>query len=57
MKRRVVVTGMEAVTGLGNNLETTWNGLIEGKSSVRDLSEYYTIGVEVGLGVSLKVGN
>lgn len=40
MKRRVVVTGMEAVTGLGNNLETTWDGLIEGKSSVRDLSEY-----------------
>jgi 3-oxoacyl-[acyl-carrier-protein] synthase II len=31
---------MEAVTGLGNNLETTWDGLIEGKSSVRDLSEY-----------------
>ena len=40
MKRRVVVTGMEAVTGLGNDLKTTWDGLVEGKSSVRDLSEY-----------------
>ena len=39
-KRRVVVTGMEAVTGLGNSLEETWDKLIKGESGVRDLSEY-----------------
>ena len=39
-RRRVVVTGMEAVTGLGNSLEETWDKLIEGQSGVRDLSEY-----------------
>jgi len=40
MRRRVVVTGMEAVTGLGNDLEETWNKLVDGQSAVRDLSEY-----------------
>jgi len=39
-RRRVVVTGMEAVTGLGNSLEETWYKLVDGQSGVRDLSEY-----------------
>ena len=26
MKRRVVVTGLGAVTPIGNNVETFWNG-------------------------------
>jgi 3-oxoacyl-[acyl-carrier-protein] synthase II len=31
-RRRVVVTGMGAVTPLGNDIETTWANLIAGKS-------------------------
>jgi 3-oxoacyl-[acyl-carrier-protein] synthase II len=31
-KRRVVITGIGAVTPLGNNFEQTWNGIIEGVS-------------------------
>ena len=30
--KRVVVTGLGAITPLGNNVESTWNALIEGKS-------------------------
>ena len=30
--KRVVVTGLGAITPLGNNVEETWNALIEGKS-------------------------
>ncbi len=30
MKRRVVVTGLGAVTPIGNNVETFWNGIKEG---------------------------
>ncbi|MDI2589676.1 beta-ketoacyl-ACP synthase II [Psychrobacillus sp. NEAU-3TGS] len=33
-KRRVVVTGIGAVTPLGNDIETTWSGIKEGKSGV-----------------------
>ncbi|WP_449621991.1 beta-ketoacyl-ACP synthase II [Robertmurraya sp. Marseille-Q9965] len=33
-KRRVVVTGVGAVTPLGSNVETTWNNIINGVSGV-----------------------
>ncbi|WP_019414144.1 beta-ketoacyl-ACP synthase II [Paenisporosarcina sp. TG20] len=33
-KRRVVITGVGAVTPLGNDIETTWAGIKEGKSGV-----------------------
>lgn len=35
---RVVVTGLGAVTPLGNNVEDTFQGLIEGRSGVRRIS-------------------
>ncbi len=53
MNRRVVITGMGVVSPLGNDLDTFWNSLIEGKSGVReiqsmDTSEYACkIGAEV----------
>ena len=33
-KRRVVVTGIGAVTPLGNDADTTWIGILEGKSGI-----------------------
>jgi len=33
-KRRVVVTGMGAITPVGNTLDTMWNNLISGKSGI-----------------------
>ncbi|MFC3907476.1 beta-ketoacyl-ACP synthase II [Legionella dresdenensis] len=33
-KRRVVVTGMGAITPLGHNVEQTWQGILAGKSGV-----------------------
>lgn len=38
MSRRVVITGMGVVTGLGHTLEKFWRGLIEGLSGVRPLT-------------------
>lgn len=38
MKRRVVVTGIGAVTPLGNDIETTWKGILEGKSGIGPLT-------------------
>jgi len=37
-KRRVVVTGIGAVTPLGNDAETTWKGILEGKSGIGPLT-------------------
>jgi 3-oxoacyl-[acyl-carrier-protein] synthase II len=37
-KRRVVVTGIGAVTPLGNDIDTTWKNIIEGKSGVGPLT-------------------
>lgn len=38
--KRVVVTGLGAVTPLGNNPEDTWQAMLEGKSGV---ASYYAI--------------
>ena len=37
-KRRVVVTGIGAVTPLGNDAETTWKNIVEGKSGIGPLT-------------------
>ncbi|GGH16827.1 beta-ketoacyl-ACP synthase II [Paenibacillus segetis] len=47
MKHRVVVTGMGVVTSLGQDLDTFWDNLVQGKSGVSqieafDVSEYST---------------
>ncbi len=47
MKNRVVITGMSAITSLGQDLDTFWNHLMEGKSGVSaiesfDVGEYPT---------------
>jgi len=53
MTRRVVVTGLGVVSPLGNDLATTWAGVVAGRSGVGsithfDASEYRTtIGAEV----------
>lgn len=38
--RRVVVTGMGMVTALGNDVATTWAGLVAGRSGVRRMSSF-----------------
>jgi 3-oxoacyl-[acyl-carrier-protein] synthase II len=40
--RRVVVTGMGALTPIGNNLEEFWNALIEGKSGAAPIIKFNT---------------
>ena len=38
MKRRVVVTGLGAVTPIGNTVEEFWNGIKEGKVGIGEIT-------------------
>jgi 3-oxoacyl-[acyl-carrier-protein] synthase II len=40
MGKRVVVTGMGCVSPLGNDVQTTWNNLLAGKSGVDKITHY-----------------
>src|SRR5919201_6181734 len=40
MKRRVVVTGLGAVTPVGNDVATTWQSLLEGKSGAGPITKF-----------------
>jgi 3-oxoacyl-[acyl-carrier-protein] synthase II len=40
--RRVVVTGLGAITPIGNNIPDFWNNLIEGKSGAGPITHFDT---------------
>jgi 3-oxoacyl-[acyl-carrier-protein] synthase II len=39
-RRRVVITGLGAVTPLGNDVETTWQGLVGGRSGAGEITQF-----------------
>jgi 3-oxoacyl-[acyl-carrier-protein] synthase II len=39
-RRRIVVTGLGAVTPLGNDVETTWTNLIAGQSAAGEITQF-----------------
>ena len=41
-KRRVVVTGLGLVTPLGNDVASTWDGLANGRSGIRNITNFDT---------------
>ena len=40
LKRRVVITGMGAVTPLGNSVAETWEGICAGKSGIARITKF-----------------
>ena len=42
MKTRVVVTGMGAITPIGNDVESFWNGLKEKKVGIGPITQFDT---------------
>ena len=40
MRRRVVVTGLGAITPVGNDVATTWQSLLEGKSGTAPITKF-----------------
>ena len=54
MKRRVVVTGMGAVTPVGNDVATMWRSLVEGKSGAGPITKFDASTFEVRFGCEVK---
>ena len=52
--RRVVVTGMGAVTPLGNNAADTWNGLKNGRSGIAPITLFDTEKYKAKVGAEVK---
>ena len=54
MRRRVVITGMGAVTPLGNDVPTFWQGLREGRCGIGPITHYDTSSQKVKLAGEVK---
>lgn len=54
MQRRVVITGMGAVTPVGNNIEEFWNNIKNGKHGIDEITYFDTSDVKVKLAAQLK---
>ncbi|MCI5650566.1 MAG: beta-ketoacyl-ACP synthase II [Fusicatenibacter sp.] len=54
MKRRVVVTGLGAVTPIGNNVEEFWSSVKEGKCGIGPITRFDTSDYKVHLAAEVK---
>lgn len=54
MSRKVVVTGMGAVTPIGNNVEEYWYSLKNGKSGIDYIKNIDTLTIDVKIGAEVK---
>ena len=53
-RRRVVVTGVGAVTPLGNDVESTWENLIAGRSGAGPITAFDPTGYFVNFACEVK---
>ena len=54
MKNRVVVTGMGMLSPVGNDVSTSWQSLMDGKSGVTVISELQDIGLSTYIAAKVK---
>lgn len=54
MKRRVVVTGLGAVTPIGNTVEEFWNGIREGKVGIGPITKFDVSDYKVQIAAEVK---
>ena len=54
MERRVVITGLGAVTPIGNNTKDFWEGIKEGKCGIDEITRFDTTNFKVKLAAELK---
>ena len=49
MERRVVITGLGAITPIGNDVKTFWEGIKEGKCRIDQITAFDTTNFKVKL--------
>lgn len=54
MKRRVVVTGLGAITPIGNSIENFWNSVREGKNGIDNITYFDTTDFKVKVAAEVK---
>ena len=54
MKRRVVVTGLGAVTPIGNTVDEFWNSIKEGKVGIGEITKFDTTDYKVKIAAEVK---
>ena len=54
MERRVVITGLGAITPIGNNVEEFWKGIKEGKCGIDEITEFDASNFKVKLAGEVK---
>ena len=54
MERRVVITGLGAITPIGNNVEEFWKGIKEGKCGIDEITHFDVSNYKVKLAAEVK---
>ena len=54
MSRRVVITGMGAITPLGHDLPTTWEAIVAGRSGIAQITKFDTAGYRTTIAAEVK---
>ena len=54
MSRRVVVTGIGAITPVGNDIDTMWNNMVNGVCGIETITEFDTSELKVHIAGTIK---
>ena len=54
MKRRVVITGLGAITPIGHNVDSFWNGIKENKNGIDEISLFNAENLKVKMAAEVK---
>ena len=54
MERRVVITGLGAITPIGNNVNEFWDGIEQGKCGIDEITKVDTGDLKVKLAAEVK---
>ena len=54
MEKRVVITGLGAITPIGNNVEEFWKGIQEGKCGIEPITHFDTTNYKVKIAAEVK---